>query len=91
VNSYDCIEHLAAVPRVTSFPEHINSFPEHINQIFHDVFPEMDSLEQSLLAPMSLAPKTDVYEEADRIVLEMEAPGLKQEDLNLTLDHVRSS
>jgi HSP20 family protein len=46
----------------------------------------MDSLEQSLLAPMSLAPKTDVYEEADRIVLEMEAPGLKEEDLNLTLE-----
>jgi HSP20 family protein len=64
----------------------VTSLPEQINQVFRDVFPEMDSLEQSLLAPMSFAPKTDVYEEADRIVLEMEAPGLREEDLNLTLE-----
>lgn len=64
----------------------VTSLPEQINQVFRDVFPETDSLEQSLLAPMSIAPKTDVYEEADRILLEMEAPGLKEEDLNLTLE-----
>lgn len=64
----------------------VTSLPEQINQVFRDVFSDMDSLEKSLLAPMSLAPKTDVYEEADRIVLEMEAPGLKEEDLNLTLE-----
>lgn len=64
----------------------VTSLPEHINQVFRDVFPEMDSLEQSLLAPLSLAPKTDVYEDADRIVLELEAPGLREEDLNLTLE-----
>jgi hypothetical protein len=32
----------------------------------------MDSLEQSLLAPMSVAPKTDIYEEDDKVLLEME-------------------
>jgi len=64
----------------------VTSFSEHINQVFRDVLPEMESLEQSLLAPMSLAPKTDVYEEADRIVLELEAPGLREEDVNLTLE-----
>ncbi len=43
----------------------VTSFSEHINQVFRDVLPELESLEQSLLAPMSLAPKTDVYEEAE--------------------------
>ncbi len=62
------------------------SLQEHVNQIFRDVFPEMDSLEQSLLAPVSLAPKTDIYEEDDKVVLEMEAPGLREEDINLTIE-----
>ena len=64
----------------------VTSLQEHVNQIFRDVFPEMDSLEQSLLAPASLAPRTDIYEEDDKIVLEMEAPGLREEDINLTVD-----
>jgi len=62
------------------------SLQEQVNQIFRDVFPEMDSLEQSLLAPMSLAPKTDIYEEDDRVILEMEAPGIREEDINLTVE-----
>lgn len=27
--------------------------------------------------------RTDIYEEDDRVVLEMEAPGLREEDINL--------
>ena len=64
----------------------VTSLQEQVNQIFRNVFPEVDSLEQSLLAPASIAPKADIYEEDDRIVLEMEAPGLKQEDINLTVE-----
>jgi HSP20 family protein len=32
------------------------------------------------------APRTDVYEEDDRIVLEIEMPGIKVEDIHLTLE-----
>lgn len=64
----------------------VTSLQEQVNQIFRNVFPEVDSLEQSLLASASIAPKADIYEEDDRIVLEMEAPGLKQEDINLTVE-----
>ena len=69
----------------------VTSLQEHVNQLFRDVFsddifPSMDSLEQSLLAPMSLAPRTDIYEEDDRVVLEIEAPGLREEDINLTVE-----
>lgn len=64
----------------------VTSLQEQVNQIFRDIFPEMDSLEQSLLAPMSVAPKTDIYEEDDKVVLEMEAPGLREEDIHLTVE-----
>jgi HSP20 family protein len=64
----------------------VTSLQEQVNQIFRDVFPEMDSLEQSLLAPMSATPKTDIYEEEDKVVLEMEVPGLHEEDINLTIE-----
>jgi HSP20 family protein len=69
----------------------VTSLQEHVNQLFRDVFsddvfPKMDSLEESLLATTSLTPKTDVYEEDDKILLEMEAPGLREEDINLTIE-----
>lgn len=69
----------------------VTSLQEHVNQIFSDVFsdevfPKMDSLEQSLLAPVSLAPKTDIYEQDDKVLLEMETPGIRQEDINLTVE-----
>jgi HSP20 family protein len=62
------------------------SLQGQVNQVFRDVFSEMDSLEQSLLAPISVAPKTDVYEADDHLILEMEAPGLREEDINLTVE-----
>ena len=81
---------MTAISIVRPFRE-VASLQEHVNQLFRDVFsddifPSMDSLEQSLLAPMSLAPKTDIYEEDERVVLEMEAPGLREEDINLTVE-----
>ncbi|HEY1216586.1 MAG TPA: Hsp20/alpha crystallin family protein, partial [Bryobacteraceae bacterium] len=64
----------------------VTSLQERINQIFRDISPEMDLFEQSLLAPISLTPKTDIYEEDDKVVLEMEAPGLRQEEISLTVE-----
>ena len=76
---------MTAISIVRPFRE-VTSLQEHVNQLFRDVFsddifPSMDSLEQSLLAP-----KTDIYEEDERVVLEMEAPGLREEDINLTVE-----
>ena len=64
----------------------VTSLQEHVNQIFGDVFSEMDSLEQSLVAPASLALRTDIYEEDDKLVLEMEAPGLREQDITLAVE-----
>jgi HSP20 family protein len=64
----------------------ITSLQERVNQLFNDVFSEIASPDRSLLTSFSVAPRTDVYEEDDRVVLEMEMPGIKEEDIHLTLE-----
>jgi HSP20 family protein len=71
---------MSALVRWQPFRE-LTSLQEHINQLFTDVFPDMSLLEPSSTIGSSFAPRTDVYEENDRIVLEMETPGLREEDL----------
>ena len=73
---------MSAITRWQPFRE-LTSLQERMNQVFNDFFPEMN--ETSLTASW-FAPKTDVYEEDDRIVLDMELPGMREEDLNLTLE-----
>jgi HSP20 family protein len=57
-----------------------------MNQLFSEVLPETGSSGSSTLSASWFAPRTDVYEEDDRIVLEMEVPGMREEDLNLTIE-----
>ena len=64
----------------------VTSLQERVNQLFNDVFSDIDSPDRSSLTSFSFAPRTDVYEEDDRIVLEMEVPGIKEEDVHLTLE-----
>jgi hypothetical protein len=70
VDSHDGFDYFAAVPGSHFFAGIDRS-------IFHDVIPKMDSLEHIPLAPVSVLPKTDVYAEEDRIILEMETSGLR--------------
>lgn len=64
----------------------VTSLQERVNQLFNDVFSDIDSPDRSSLTSFSFAPRADVYEEDDRIVLEMEMPGIKEEDIHLTLE-----
>ena len=64
----------------------VTSLQERVNQLFNDVFSDIDSPDRSSLNSLSFAPRRDVYEEDDRIVLEMEVPGIKEEDVHLTLE-----
>jgi HSP20 family protein len=64
----------------------VTSLQERVNQLFNDVFSDIDSPDRSSLTSFSFAPRTDVYEEDDRIVLEMEVPGMREEDVHLTLE-----
>jgi HSP20 family protein len=64
----------------------VTSLQERVNQLFNDVFSDIDSPDRSSLNSFPFAPRTDVYEEDDRIVLEMEVPGMREEDVHLTLE-----
>lgn len=65
----------------------ITSLQERMNQLFSEMIPGEDTSQSSSLRSSWFAPRTDVYEEDDRIVLEMEAPGIREEDLNITLEN----
>src|SRR5664279_4196744 len=75
----------SARPRIMRLPT-IPRWALQINQLFNDVFSDIDSPDRSSLTSFSFAPRTDVYEEDDRIVLEMEVPGMREEDVHLTLE-----
>jgi HSP20 family protein len=64
----------------------VTSLQERVNQLFNDVSSDIDSPDRSSLNSFSFAPRTDVYEDDDRIVIEMEVPGIKEEDVHLTLE-----
>lgn len=74
---------MPALTRWQPFRE-LTSLQERMNQLFDDFFPEMN--EPSSLTASWFAPRTDVYDEDDRIVLDMELPGMREDDLNLTLE-----
>lgn len=64
----------------------LTSFTEQVDQVFRNIFPESDSLEQSLLATSAVTPKVDIYEHDDHLMMEIEVPGMREEDLKISLD-----
>jgi HSP20 family protein len=64
----------------------ITSLQERMNQMFHDAFSGLDSWEPTSLSSSSFVPRTDIYEEDDKVVLDIETPGMREEDLNITLE-----
>lgn len=64
----------------------LTSLQDRVNKLFHEFFPEIEGETLSLMQPW-FSPKTDVYEEDDSILLEMEIPGIRQEDLNITVEN----
>lgn len=56
-----------------------------LNSIFND-FASSDS-EQESLAMGNFVPPVDVYEDAHQLVLKLEVPGIKQEDLDVQLEN----
>ncbi len=75
---------MTALTKWQPFSE-LTSLQGRINRLFNDFFPEFDLLEPASLTASAFMPVTDLFEESDRVMLEMEIPGLRPEDFNLTL------
>src|SRR5579875_3283560 len=56
-----------------------------LNSIFHD-FAEPGSDATESLATGNFVPAVDVYEDAQKLVLKLEVPGIRQEDLDIRVE-----
>jgi len=56
-----------------------------LNSIFHDLTPAAGDNES--LTAGSFVPPVDVYEDAQRVVLKLEVPGIQQEDLDVKVEN----
>ncbi len=54
-----------------------------LNSIFHDLLPEQNEA----LTAGNFVPPVDIYEDAQKVVVKLEVPGIRQEDLDVRLEN----
>jgi HSP20 family protein len=66
----------------------LNSLQDRMNQLFNQPFGGFENFGfEQQLAPESFLPPVDISEDDHNITLLAEIPGVKQEDLNITLEN----
>jgi HSP20 family protein len=63
----------------------VASLQNRLNALFQDY--SRGSGENELVSTASFVPPVDIYEDAHKIVLKLEVPGMKQEDLDIQLEN----
>ena len=58
-----------------------------LNSIFHDFASSNGELQSESLSAGNFIPPVDIYEDANRLVLRLEAPGIPQENLQINLEN----
>ena len=58
-----------------------------LNSIFHDYTNSAGELQNESLSAGNFIPPVDIYEDANRLVLKLEVPGIPQEDLQINLEN----
>ena len=66
----------------------LRNIQEDFNRIFNSTLPRFFSGEEGLLGG-NWAPSVDIYEDQNSIMLEVDLPGLKPGDFNLTIENYR--
>ena len=64
----------------------VATLQNRLNSLFQD-FSRSQSGENDALTTASFVPPVDIYEDEHKIVLKLEAPGLKQEDLDVRVEN----
>ena len=75
---------MTTIARFTPFHD-VAVLQNRLNSIFQD-FSKTDSENESLTAG-SFVPAVDVYEDANKLVLKLEVPGINQNDLDIRLEN----
>ena len=66
----------------------LNSLQDRMNQLFNQPFGGFENFGfEQQLAPENFLPPVDISEDDHNITLQAEIPGVKQEDLNITLEN----
>ncbi len=66
----------------------LTSLQDRMNQLFNQPFGGFENFgREQQLAPESFLPPVDISEDDHNITLQAEIPGVKQEDLNITLEN----
>jgi len=66
----------------------LRNFQEDFHRIFNSTLPRFFSGEEGLLSG-NWAPSVDIYEDQNSITLEVDLPGLKPGDFNLSIENYR--
>ena len=74
-----------AITRWDPFRE-VASLQNRMNSLFQD-FSRNQTTENELLTTAGFVPLVDVYEDEHKIVLKLEVPGIKQEDLDVRMEN----
>ncbi|WP_263418872.1 Hsp20/alpha crystallin family protein [Terriglobus albidus] len=64
----------------------LTSLTEQVDKTFRSFLPLTDSLEQSLLTASAVIPRADIYEEDDRVMIELDVAGMSEDDLDISLE-----
>lgn len=63
----------------------VNALQSRVNSLFQDFASAQN--EQDPVAAAAFVPPVDIYEDDHKIVLKLEVPGLKQEDLDIQIEN----
>ena len=75
---------MTTITRFTPFHD-VAVLQNRLNSIFSD-FAKTDAENETLTAG-SFVPAVDVYEDANKLVLKLEVPGIKQDDLDIRMEN----
>ena len=75
-----------AITRRDPFQD-LSSLHNRMNRLFQDFYGEMGRGPDQSLAASAFAPPVDVYEDEHKVILKLEAPGIKEEDLDVRVEN----
>ena len=81
---------MTTMPRFVPFrtpSEDVTLLQNRLNSIFHDFAMPANRLETESLAAGNFVPAVDIYEDSQRLVLKLEVPGIRQEDLDIRVEN----
>jgi HSP20 family protein len=66
-------------------PEPVHTLQQRLNRLFGEAFPQLTLLGEEPISLAGWSPSCDIYETGNEIVVKAEIPGVKKEDVKLSI------